>query len=146
MTPEERAQKSAAAMWANDQASPWLGMQLGQVGPGWAEVTLTVQDHHTNGHGTCHGGVIFSLADTAFAFACNSYNQATVAMHNSISFIAPGRVGQVLTARATEVSRQGRNGIYDVCVKDEDGQVIAEFRGCSRSIKGQNFDEGQGVL
>lgn len=141
MTPTARAERSAAAMWAKDDASPWVGMSAPKVGPGWAEMTLTVQPHHINGGGICHGGVIFSLADSAFAFACNSYNTMVVAQHNMISFVAPGRLGDVLTARAQEVSLTGRSGIYDVQVTRQDGTVIAEMRGCSRQIQGQHFEE-----
>lgn len=137
----ERARRSAEAMWSTDAASTWLGMSLGEVSPGRAELTLTVQAHHANGQGICHGGVIFSLADSAFAFACNSYNRAVVAQHNMISFIAPGQVGDVLTATAVEVSRQGRSGIYDVQVARADGTVVAEMRGCSREVPGTHFDE-----
>jgi acyl-CoA thioesterase len=102
---------------------------------------LRVQEHHCNGHNICHGGVIFTLADTAFAFACNSRNQNTVAQNNMITFIAPGQIGDVLTASAREVSLTGRSGIYDVRVVNQDGTLIAEMRGLSRAIKGQLFDE-----
>ena len=138
---QERAERSARAMWASDDASKWLGMSLTQVSPGAALMTLKVEKHHTNGHDICHGGVIFSLADSAFAFACNSYNKLAVAQHNTISFIAPGVLGDVLTATAREVSLRGRNGIYDVSVTRGDGTVIAEMRGCSRVIAGQHFEE-----
>jgi acyl-CoA thioesterase len=141
---ETRARRSAEAMWASDDASKWLGMRINEVGPGRAELSLTVEKHHTNGHDICHGGVIFSLADSAFAFACNSYNKSAVAQHNTISFIAPGHLGDRLTATAREVSLRGRNGIYDVKVTTQDGTVIAEMRGCSRMINGQHFDEEEG--
>jgi len=141
MTPQERADKSAAAMWAADEASKWVGMSLDAVGPGTATMSLTVEKYHANGQLICHGGVIFSLADSTFAFACNSYNQPVVAQHNTISFIAPGQVGDVLTATASEVSRRGRSGIYDVRVTRQDGTVIAEMRGCSRALNGQHFEE-----
>ena len=144
MTPEERAKKSAEAMWADDRASPWFGMELGLVQEGRATLTLSVVAHHCNGHGICHGGVIFSLADSAFAFACNSRNQATVAQHNMISFIAPGHLGDTLTAVAEEVSLTGRSGIYDITVTNQNGQTIAEMRGMSRAIKGALFDEDEG--
>ena len=118
-----------------------LGMQLVNIAPGRAELRMPVVDWMLNGHRTCHGGMIFSLADSAFAFACNSYNRVTVAQMNSISFIAPGLLGDRLIARAREVSLRGRSGLYDVTVTNGDGAVIAEFRGCSRTIKGQNFPE-----
>ncbi|WGW04649.1 hydroxyphenylacetyl-CoA thioesterase PaaI [Tropicibacter oceani] len=141
MTPKERAERSAAAMWANDKASQWLGLRLTHVDEGTATLEMTVQDHHCNGHGICHGGFTFTLADSAFAFACNSRNQNTVAQHNLISYLAPGQKGDTLTATATEVSLQGRSGIYDITVTRQDGTKIAEFRGFSRSIKGQLFAE-----
>ena len=102
---------------------------------------MIVQDHHCNGHGICHGGIIFLLADSAFAFACNSRNQATVAQHNTISYIAPGQLCDTLTAHAHEVSLSRRNGIYDVTVINLDNKKIAEFRGMSRAIKGNLFQE-----
>ena len=141
MTPKERAEKSAAAMWENDDASVWLGMQLVEVDEGCATLSLLVQKHHTNGHGTCHGGITFALADSAFAFACNSRNQATVAQHNVISYTAAAKIDEMLTATATEVSLNGRNGIYDVKVTNPEGETVAEFRGFSRTIKGQHFQE-----
>lgn len=139
MTPQEIAERSAAAMWARDDASKWLGASLDAVGPGTATMSMTVERHHTNGHDICHGGFIFTLADSAFAFACNSYNQVVVAQHNTISFIAPGALGDRLTADAKEVSRNGRSGLYDVHVTNQDGKLIALFRGASRAIKGQHF-------
>ncbi len=141
MTPKERAEKSAAVMWGSDRASIWLGMSLADVDEGTATLTLTIAHHHTNGHGTCHGGIIFALADSAFAFACNSRNRSTVAQHNSITYVAPAQLGDVLTARAHEVSLTGRSGIYDVRVTNEEDATIAEFRGCSRSIRGTLFNE-----
>ncbi|UTS81470.1 Acyl-coenzyme A thioesterase PaaI [Phaeobacter piscinae] len=141
MTPKDRAEKSAAAMWADDHASKWAGMEITHVDEGEATLELTVAQHHCNGHGICHGGVTFMLADSAFAFACNSRNQSTVAQHNVVSFTAPGRLGDRLIAKAHEVSLTGRSGIYDVTVSNQNGQQIAEFRGFSRAIKGQLFDE-----
>jgi acyl-CoA thioesterase len=140
MAPEEVARKSAEAMWARDDASKWLGASLDAVGPGTATMSMTVEKHHTNGHDICHGGFIFTLADSAFAFACNSYNQVVVAQHNTISFIAPGMLGDRLTADAKEISRNGRSGLYDVRVTNQDGKLIALFRGASRAIKGQHFE------
>ncbi|GIT91539.1 phenylacetic acid degradation protein PaaD [Jannaschia pagri] len=127
-------------MWNRDAASQWLGMERVAVGEGTATLRLTIAAHHCNGHGTCHGGVIFALADSAFAFACNSRNEVTVAQHAQVSFIAPGRLGDCLTAEAKEVSKQGKNGIYDVRVTGPSG-VVAEFRGMSRTIRGQVFEE-----
>jgi len=141
MTPMERAESVAAAMWARDAASPWAGVGQVSVDEGTATMELSVQKNHCNGHGICHGGVIYLLADTAFAFACNSRNQSSVAHHNSISYLAPGQLGDRLTAVATEISLAGRTGIYDVTVTNQGGNVVAEFRGISRAIPGQMFDE-----
>ncbi len=141
LSPEEIARRSADAMWARDDATKWLGATLDSVGPGTAVTSMVVEKHHTNGHDICHGGYIFTLADSAFAFACNSYNQIVVAQSNVITFVAPGKLGDRLTARCQEVARFGRSGIYDVTVTDQDGRLIAEFRGNSRVIKGQHFEE-----
>ena len=141
MTPVERAKRSAQVMWESDNASQWIGMELSEIKEASAVLELNVKEHHCNGHGNCHGGVIFSLADSAFAFACNSRNQRTVAQHNSISYIAPGQLNDQLSAHAVETSLKGRNGIYDVRVTNQDGITVAEFRGCSRTIKGHLFEE-----
>ncbi|MEM7642862.1 MAG: hydroxyphenylacetyl-CoA thioesterase PaaI [Pseudomonadota bacterium] len=141
MSPKDRAQRAAQAMWDRDAASAWLGMRLVSVDEGAAQLDLTVEAHHCNGHGLCHGGITFALADSAFAFACNSRNQATVAQQNSITYTAPGRLGDTLTATATEVSRTGRSGVYDVTVTNQMGETVALFRGLSRAIKGQIFEE-----
>ena len=141
MTPDERAVKSAFAMWRDDRASKWMGMKLERVAEGIAVLSLEVAGHHCNGHGICHGGVIFSLADSAFAFACNSRNQSTVAQHNTISFVAPARRGDCLTATGKEVSLSGRNGIYDILVVNQDDRTIAVMRGMSRAIRGRLFQE-----
>lgn len=141
MTPDERAEKASQAMWQSDDASKWIGMKLIEVKEATATLELIVEKHHCNGHGSCHGGVIYSLADSAFAFACNSRNQATVAQHNTITYLAPGLLNDRLTARAVEASLIGRTGIYDVSVTNQNNEVIAEFRGCSRTIKGQLFEE-----
>jgi acyl-CoA thioesterase len=141
MTPDERAKRSAQAMWDGDQSSSWFGMELTDVAEGYAVTELCVAEHHLNGHKVCHGGVTFALADSAFAFACNSRNQNTLAQHNMISYLAPGRLGDRLTAVAQEVHLKGRSGIYDVTVTNQDGTVIAEFRGMSRAIPGSLFEE-----
>ena len=143
LSPEEIARKSAEAMWANDDASKWLGASLDAVGPGTATMSMLVEKHHTNGHDICHGGYIFTLADSAFAFACNSYNQVAVAQHNVITFVAPGRLGDRLIAEAREVTRFGRSGLYDVRVTDQEGRLVAEFRGASRVLKGSHFNEAE---
>jgi len=135
VTPDELARASAEAMWSADTASRGLGMEIIEVAPGRATLTMTVGDAMLNGHAIAHGGYIFTLADSAFAFACNSYGERTVAVHCSISFIKSAAKGDRLVATAREVSRSGRSGIYDVSVA-VDGNVIAEFRGHSRTIGG----------
>ena len=141
MTPQEIAQACAEAMWNDDRASQRLGMTIEHVGPGEATLGMTVTEAMTNGHGTCHGGYIFTLADSAFAFACNSYNQRAVAQHCSVTFVAPAYRGNRLTATAREVSRRGRGGIYDITVTNQDGEQVAEFRGHSRTVKGTHLPE-----
>jgi acyl-CoA thioesterase len=128
-------------MWNNDQASAWFGMRIDEIDEGFAVLSLTVEKKHTNGHGICHGGVTFALADSTFAFACNSRNQSTVAQHNTISYTAAVKLGDVLTATANEISLIGRNGIYDVEVTNQEGLAVAQFRGCSRAIRGTLFEE-----
>ncbi|QFT58465.1 Acyl-coenzyme A thioesterase PaaI [Sulfitobacter sp. THAF37] len=141
MTPQERAEKSTEIMFAADRASAGLGMRIEAVAPGQATLSMKVRPDMLNGHRICHGGYIFTLADSAFAFACNSYNQLVVAQQNQITFLSPGRADEVLTARAVETSKSGRSGIYDVTVTGEDGRTVALFRGLSRSVKGQHFPE-----
>ena len=136
MTPEDIAKKSAAAMWADDRASQGLGMSLVRVEPGVAVLSMPVTQAMVNGHGLAHGGFIYTLADSAFAFACNSRNQRHVAQNCQITYVAAGKLGMVLTAEARERQRAERSGIYDVTVRDDTGMVIAEFRGHSRSIPG----------
>jgi acyl-CoA thioesterase len=131
------ARACADAMWADDAASRGLSMELITVEPGNAVLAMNVTESMVNGHDLCHGGYIFTLADSAFAFACNTYNQRTVAQQCAITFVASARRGDRLVARATERLRAGRSGIYDVTVTREEGFVIAEFRGHSRSIEGE---------
>jgi acyl-CoA thioesterase len=127
-------------MWAGDVASKSLGMELLDVGAGRATVRMTVRDDMLNGHAIGHGGFTFSLADSAFAFACNSYNRSTVAASCEIRFLAPTRLGDVLVADAVERSREGRDGVYDIVVRS--GQtVVAEFVGRSKEIRGTLFEE-----
>lgn len=137
MNKDQIAKASAEKMWAEDEASRGLGMQIAAIAPGEAQLTMTVTDRMVNGHKICHGGYIFLLADSAFAFACNTYNQRTVAQHCAVTFLKPGKLGDRLEARAIERSRTGRSGIYDITVRREDGTVIAEFRGHSRTIDGE---------
>jgi acyl-CoA thioesterase len=136
MSPDEIARACADAMWAEDDASKGLGMEIIQVGPGQATLAMTVRPDMVNGQRIAHGGFIFTLADSAFAFACNSHNERAVAAQGQITFIRPGKLGDRLVARAREVSRSGRSGIYDVSVTSGD-IVIAEFRGHSRVIPGE---------
>jgi acyl-CoA thioesterase len=130
------ARASADAMWADDRASRAMGMRVEEVGPGLAVLSMTVVESMANGHGSCHGGYIFSLADSAFAFACNSHGQRHVAQQCQIAYVAPAHVGMRLIAEARERYRGGRSGIYDVTVRTAAGETIAEFRGHSRSIPG----------
>jgi len=135
LSPDDLARACADAMWGEDQASQGLGMEIVEIKAGQATLAMTIQPHMVNGHGIAHGGFIFTLADSAFAFACNSRNERTVAAQGAITFIRPGKLGDRLVAEAREVSRSGRSGIYDVRVTAGD-VVIAEFRGHSRSIGG----------
>jgi acyl-CoA thioesterase len=136
-TPQKIAEAAAAAMWAQDQASQALGMEIVSVGPGRATLRMTVRPDMCNGVRTCHGGMIFTLADSAFAFACNSHNKVTVANNCNVSFVAAAREGDVLTAAAVEQHRGGRSGVTDVTVSAGDGRLIAVFRGHSTQIKGE---------
>lgn len=140
---QERAEKAANAMWAEDTASQTQGFVIESVSPGQASLRMVIKSPHANGLGICHGGFIFMLADSAFAFACNSYNMRTVAQHCTISFLAPAHVGDTLRAKAQETDRRGRSGIYDVEILNQDDTRIAIFRGYSRQIKGQLFEEPQ---
>lgn len=138
-TEHEVARSSTAAMWAGDAASRMLGMEVAAVGPGTATVTMTVRDDMVNGWGTCHGGLLATLADSAFAVACNSRGTVTVAAGFDVSFLEPGRLGDELVATAREVALRGRSGIFDVTVaRATDGVAIAEFRGRSRSTGRRN--------
>lgn len=141
MTPLELAQESARIMWAEDAATRHVGMQLLEVAPGRSRMSLAVRDEFTNGHGMCHGGYIFMLADSAFAFACNSHNQRAVAASAAIDFIAAAQRGDVLTAECTEQHRGGRSGLYDTRVTDQNGRLIALFRGRSATIRGRFIEE-----
>ncbi|HEY9279640.1 MAG TPA: hydroxyphenylacetyl-CoA thioesterase PaaI [Eoetvoesiella sp.] len=135
--PQALAELTGRAMYAKDAASQALGARLTSIGPGCASMEMTVRVDMLNGHQTCHGGFIFALADSTFAFACNARNQTTVAAGCSIDYLAPAFGGDVLTAQAIEVSLAGRTGVYDVLVSNQDGKRIALFRGRSYRIKGQ---------
>ncbi|MGH7042693.1 MAG: hydroxyphenylacetyl-CoA thioesterase PaaI [Acetobacteraceae bacterium] len=138
--PDAIARACADAMWAEDRASSGLGMQLESVGTGRAVLSMTVTEAMVNGHGICHGGFIFTLADSAFAFASNSHGDRAVAQHCAISFLRPGRRGETLHAEAVERIRAGRSGITDVRVTGADGGVVAELRGTSRLTGGRFFE------
>ena len=132
---DDLARACAEAMWKEDDASPGLGMEIVEVGPGRATLSMTIRPDMVNGQRIAHGGFIFTLADSAFAFACNTHNERVVAAQGNITFIRPGKLGDRLIAIAREISRSGRSGIYDVRVTADD-TVIAEFRGHSRAIGG----------
>ncbi|HVF65290.1 MAG TPA: hydroxyphenylacetyl-CoA thioesterase PaaI [Casimicrobiaceae bacterium] len=134
--PQSVAERTGEAMFANDRASRRMGMRIDAIAPGTATLSMTVRTDMLNGHDICHGGFIFTLADSAFAFACNSHNLVTVAAGASIEFLAPAREADVLTAHAQERIVSGRTGIYDVDVVNQRGERIALFRGKSHRIKG----------
>ena len=141
LPPDDLARACADAMWKEDDASKGLGMKIVEIKAGHAVMSMTVQPHMVNGQRIAHGGFIFTLADSAFAFACNSRNERAVAAQGDITFIKPGKLGDRLVATARELSRSGRSGIYDVRVSVED-VVIAEFRGHSRVIGGSWLPAG----
>jgi acyl-CoA thioesterase len=131
------ARRVGETMWAVDTASKdTMGMDLLECAPGRARVRMEVKPLHLNGHQICHGGFIFALADTTFAFACNSHNKVTVAAGCSIEFLKPGKLGDVLTCEGVEQTLTGRHGIYDMRVSNQHGEVIAMFRGKSAQIAG----------
>src|SRR4051812_37577620 len=135
LSPDELARACADAMWKDDNASRGLGMEILDIKAGRATLAMTVKPNMVNGQGIAHGGFIFTLADSAFAFACNSHNERVVAAQGNITFVKPGKLGDRLVATAGEISRSGRSGIYDVRVSAND-VVIAEFRGHSRTVAG----------
>ena len=135
--PQATAEATRAAMYATDTVLRTLGIAVPQVGPGTATATMAVRADMLNGFRICHGGLVSTLADTAFAYACNSYDQLTVASGFAIDLLAPSREGDVLTASAVEVSRSGRTGVYDVEVRNQRGERIAVFRGRSYTMKGK---------
>lgn len=135
--PQQLAQAVANAMWSRDNATQALGMEVLAVGPGTATIAMPVRTDMLNGHHMCHGGYIFTLADSAFAYACNSYNQNTVASACHIDFLAPARLGDVLEAEAVERSAAGRTGVYDITVRVRGGKTVALFRGKSYRIQGE---------
>ncbi|HEV2228352.1 MAG TPA: hydroxyphenylacetyl-CoA thioesterase PaaI [Steroidobacteraceae bacterium] len=134
---QQVAEQSAQALYQRDRASQALGMRLVEVRPGRARVAMTVRPDMVNGHDVCHGGIVFALADSAFAFACNSYNESTVAAAAAVDFLAAARAGDELTAEASELWRTRRNGIYEISVSNQRGERVALFRGRSYRIDGQ---------
>lgn len=141
LTPQQIAERCAELMWPDDKAAVALGIELTRVAPGEAVARMKVRDDMVNGHDTCHGGFIFALADTAFAYACNTFNVRTVASGVDINFIAPAHKGQVLTAHGHARHQGGRSGVYDIEVKNEEDELVAVFRGRSSRIKGLFFEE-----
>lgn len=131
------ADATAEAMWSRDRAAQALGLKIVRIQPGASLLTMVVRGDMVNGHHICHGGMIFSLADTAFAYSCNSYNKNTVASACNIDFLAPGKEGEMLEAEAIEQSQSGRTGVYDVTVRSSSGKTIALFRGKSYRINGE---------
>lgn len=136
-TAQQVAEHVRCGMFANDRALRALGIAVTEIAPGQATATMAVREDMLNGHDICHGGLISTLADSAFAYACNSHDELTVASGFSVDFVAPGRLGDVLTARCAEVSRAGRTGVYDVEVSNQKGERIAVFRGRSYTAKGR---------
>ncbi|HEX7638422.1 MAG TPA: hydroxyphenylacetyl-CoA thioesterase PaaI [Burkholderiaceae bacterium] len=138
---DDHAQRTAERvrdhMWAGDRASRALGMEVVAIGPGTCTMTMTVREDMINGHGSAQGGLIAALADSCFAFACNAYDEVTVAAGFDVQIVAPGRLGDVLTATAVEISRSARLGVYDVDVRNQRGERVCAFRGRSYTMKGR---------
>ena len=141
LTPEERAIKSGAVMIRDDSAFNNLGATLKNIDVGSAKARLKIEQEHTNGHGFCHGGIIFTLADATFGFACNSYNIRTVAQNCTITYISPVKQGDILVSEAKEIKKFGRSAIYDVTIRNQTKDVVAIFRGHSRELGDHLFDE-----
>lgn len=136
LSPQQLAEACAEAMYSRDMASQNLGMKIESVGPGRAVLSMKITDEMIQGHDSCHGGYIFTLADSTFAFACNTYDEATVASGCSIEYLAPGKSGDLLTAVGEERSRSGRTGVYDITVQNQHGKTVALFRGKSYKVRG----------
>jgi acyl-CoA thioesterase len=139
-TAQQLAEAAAAAMQKRDRASLAFGMKLLEVGPGAASMRMTVREDMANVHDTCHGGLIFTLADSTFAYACNSHNRNAVAVTCVIEYLRPAYVGDVLTASGKEQGLEGRNGVYDIRVENQNGELVALFRGKSTQVKGEVTD------
>ena len=134
---QRTAERVRDHMWATDRASQGMGMEVAAIGPGTCTMTMTVREDMLNGYGTCQGGLMTTLADSCFAFACNAHNEITVASGFNVEIMAPGRAGDVLTATAVEVSKAGRMGVYDVDVRNQRDERVAAFRGRSYTMKGK---------
>ena len=141
-TPQQVAEASRDAMWKDDRASRSLGIEVLTVGLGTATLAMTVREDMLNGHHICHGGLVTTLADSAFAFACNAYNEVTVASGFDVNLLAAARLGDALTATAREVNKAGRTGVYDINVNNQRGEPVAAFRGRSYTMKGRALVEG----
>lgn len=141
MTPQEIAERCTEIMWPDDHAARGLGMKIVAVGPGSARLSMSVRQDMVNGHGNCHGGFIFALADSTFAYACNSHNVRAVAAGVDINFVAPAHLGDELVAAGQARHQGGRSGVYDIEVSNQNGKLIAVFRGRSSRIKGHFFEE-----
>jgi acyl-CoA thioesterase len=136
LDPQALAELAGKTMYERDPASQRLGMLLDEIRPGYARMSMRVREDMLNGHGTCHGGYIFMLADSAFAFACNSHNFNTVGAGCSIDYLAPGREGDLLMAEAVEQALSGKTGVYDIVVTNQEGRKVALFRGKSHRVNG----------
>jgi len=139
---QQLAELAGRTMYERDPASQQLGMTLDEIRPGYARMSMRVRGDMLNGHGTCHGGYIFMLADSAFAFACNSHNFNTVGAGCSIDYLSPGREGELLTAQAQEQALSGKTGVYDIVVTNEEGRKVALFRGKSHRVNGMVAEVG----
>ena len=137
MDREALTQAAGKVMWREDRVSRWLGMELEELRPGYARMSMTVTEDMANGQAYCHGGLIFTLADSSFGFASNSHNQRALAAACSIDFLAPARVGDRLTAECREQAIAGRTGVYDARVTNQEGELIALFRGKSATVRGK---------
>ena len=140
LSAQQVAERCAEIMWPDDHAARGLGIEIVAVGPGTSILRMTVRQDMVNGHGNCHGGFIFAVADSAFAYSCNAFNQRAVASGVDINFIAPAQLGDVLTATAQVRHQGGRSGVYDIDVTNQTGKLVAVFRGRSSRIKGQFFE------
>jgi acyl-CoA thioesterase len=137
LTPQRIAERVRDHMWSTDRASQALGMQVTAIGPGACTMTMAVREDMLNGYGNCQGGLMAALADSCFAFACNAYNEITVASGFNVEIVAPGRLGDVLTATALEISKSSRMGVYDVDVRNQRDERVVAFRGRSYTMKGK---------